>query len=178
MLDRDAEEAGDLREAQFVGRPHAAFPRRPLLRGNAERFGAFFPAAAFGELFHAAGADVGGDDLPELFRYFPHDDANQQKHSADGRRLLRSCPALNFIAKSNDALIMNCSVFPAGKPANYFDNDPAKPLRLCSWGCGLAVCQWQRLTLRFADTARSRESTCHHHTLLFIDVNTYLLVFF
>ncbi len=72
MLDRDAEEAGDLREVQFIERPHAALPRRPLLWGNAERFGAFFPAAASGVLFHAASADVGGDDLPQVFRDFPH----------------------------------------------------------------------------------------------------------
>ncbi len=45
MLNRDAEEVGDLHKAQFIRRLHTAFPRTPLLGRNAKGFGTLFPAA-------------------------------------------------------------------------------------------------------------------------------------
>ncbi len=66
MLDSHAEEVGKLLQTEFIRRPHAALPGRPLLGRDAEGFGAPLAAAPAGEFLHALGADVCRDDLAQF----------------------------------------------------------------------------------------------------------------
>ncbi len=172
MLNRDAEKLGDLREAQFIRRPHAAFPRRPLLRGNAERFGAPLPAAASGELFQATGADVGGDDLPQAFRDFPHA-LNPSVTASPYRRSASADPASPIcIASSGDADIMiRCDIPSREYQTGNMRYRPAKPLWLCRDGYVTAFHEEVRMALCFGDVIAAWRFVYLYHTELAHIVN-------
>lgn len=72
VLDGNVEKLGYFLHPIFIGGSHPAFPGGPLLRGDAEAFGALFASAAAREFFHPAFSDVTRDGLAQLIRYFAH----------------------------------------------------------------------------------------------------------
>ena len=72
VFNSNSEERGDFLKAGFIRCSLTVLPRRPLLWRHAKCFGALRTAATAGELFHAAGANIGGYGEPKSLGNFPH----------------------------------------------------------------------------------------------------------
>ena len=67
-----AEKLSNIRQTHFVRRTVSALPGRPLLGRHSKRLGAFFPAAATGELLHPTRPYIPRNDFAQFIRNFTH----------------------------------------------------------------------------------------------------------